>query len=416
MLYLVLFLVVLFGLNLAFLYFKFRESEGKLKSALIETQNKLREAELILTSLKHADSLHTTQVVQMQSFTAILDSLDAGVIVIGRDEMIEYVNSYARRQLGKSDTDAIRESYKILPLISAGKVSVAEAVGEALKGATKIIDQDVTFKSGTKTIPVVVRFSPVRGAAGDVVGVSLFFYDISATVDTKTQLQSSFSSFAHELRTPIAIIKTGVALVLENYTALGEEKIKKTLKSVYDRVIQLADLVNEVLSASRVEQGQVSVNKENFDLVSLTEQVVISLTPMARDKKLFLKHEKIALEEPKVVADKTKTQEILTNLVSNAIKYTYQGGVTVSHSQENNHLVTLVSDTGIGISPEQQSLLFRKFQQVGVGRTMGSGKSSGLGLFIAKQLATAMGGDVVLVKSEPNQGSEFKLTLPAVAL
>lgn len=409
MLYLIVFLAILFGLSLIFLFIKIR-SEGNLKSQLRQTSQKLEDSEMLLAQMKQAE-VARSEAASGQQLRSILDSLLAGVVVVNQSGKIEFLNRRARALLNFTD-DNIGNEYKTLPLVSLQISAIWQAIMDAGGGKSTAFGDGVSVKVGSKVVPMTMNISPFADRDGKPAGALLMLADATTIEMVKTGLQSSFSAFAHELRTPIAIIKTGVALVLEHFETLGPEKTKETLTSAYAATGELADLVTEVLNASRLEQGKVNVTKENFDLVALSKQVVTSLTPMAREKKLFLNHEAEVLINSKVTADRNKTLEILTNLISNAIKYTYQGGVTVTHQTENSHIATIVKDTGMGITPEQKRLLFQKFQQVGVSRTMGTSKSTGLGLYIAKQLALAMGGDVVLLTSEPNQGSEFKLTLP----
>jgi signal transduction histidine kinase len=146
-------------------------------------------------------------------------------------------------------------------------------------------------------------------------------------------------------------------------------------------------------------------------MVTLTDEVIANLALLARERKLFVQHETDA-EKRLVAGDRAKAAEVLTNLMSNSLKYTIQGGLTITHSSSNTTLTTTITDTGPGIPKELQSLLFKRFGQVGRAREQDPTKGSGLGLYISKRLAELMRGDVQLVKSEPGMGSTFAFILP----
>ena len=168
------------------------------------------------------------------------------------------------------------------------------------------------------------------------------------------------------------------------------------------------------MDASRLEQGRISLKKENIDLKALTTEVVHELTALAETKKLALNFKTDdAVKLSPVSADRDRAKQVIYNFVSNAINYTQIGMINVYMTKEDNFLKVSVEDTGDGISAQNQNLLFKKFQQAGeklLSRDVT--KSTGLGLYISKMLVETMGGKIWLEKSELGKGSTFAFTLP----
>jgi len=202
-----------------------------------------------------------------------------------------------------------------------------------------------------------------------------------------------------------------VSLLREKFASLSPEKIAEHLRRTDETTERLVKLVNDFLNISRIDQGRLEMKIEKFDMVTLTDEVIANLALLARERKLFVQHETDA-EKRLVAGDRAKAAEVLTNLMSNSLKYTIQGGLTITHSSSNTTLTTTITDTGPGIPKELQSLLFKRFGQVGRAREQDPTKGSGLGLYISKRLAELMRGDVQLVKSEPGMGSTFAFILP----
>ena len=223
--------------------------------------------------------------------------------------------------------------------------------------------------------------------------------------------EAFFSSAAHELRTPLTVIRMTAALLKDKFETLGHDKVTEYLRRMDETGEQLVKLVNDFLNISRIDQGRLVVTRESFDIIALTDEAINDLKLLAKERHLSIDHDP-ACDSRTVWGDRTKAKEVLTNLLSNALKYTIQGGITVTHGVQNGMLATKVTDTGAGIPEEYQPLLFKRFQQIGEAHRQASSKSSGLGLYISKKFALLMHGNLILEKSEPNKGSTFTFTLP----
>lgn len=225
-------------------------------------------------------------------------------------------------------------------------------------------------------------------------------------------VKESFSMAAHDLRSPVSIIRSAASFIQTSWDKLTPEKIKEFVKIINDEAEQMAELLSKYLDLSKIQTGKLVVEKQPFNLQSLLVETYNHYRQVAYDKKIFFNFDQSEAGLPEVTGDLIKAREILNNLISNAIKYTFQGGITLKCFQEDNFISVTIEDTGVGIASQNQGLLFQKFQQVGTSRGQTSAKSSGLGLYLAKKTAVTMGGDLILEYGEPGKGSMFKFKLP----
>ncbi len=220
------------------------------------------------------------------------------------------------------------------------------------------------------------------------------------------------ASMSHEIRTPMNGVLGMVSLLLE--TEADEEK-REYLRIIHSSATILLDLINDILDFSKIEAGQMSLKVEPFSLETLLDDCRKLLIQSAESKGIFLRSA-YPNDIPRIfISDPIRIRQILLNLMSNAIKFTREGGVTVEvaclEKTETKALLKLsVRDTGIGIPLEKQSQLFRKFSQLAMSSAR-KAEGTGLGLSIAKSLTEIIGGECG-VESVPDKGSCFWFTLP----
>jgi PAS domain S-box-containing protein len=220
-----------------------------------------------------------------------------------------------------------------------------------------------------------------------------------------------FSTMSHELRTPLASIIGFSQLLLADaeethWTQQQKSNLERTLKNGQ----HLLNLINDVLDLVKIEAGRMEISFSQVDVPELITWVVEETSSLAAEKKLDVS---IAIEDEvmSIESNPVKLRQILLNLVSNALKYTERGGVTISAARVGeDQLVLAVKDTGIGISEEGQERIFEAFYQVDGGYTRKS-SGTGLGLAIVSQLTSLLGGKIEL-ESAPGQGSAFTVILP----
>ncbi len=223
------------------------------------------------------------------------------------------------------------------------------------------------------------------------------------------RLKSDFlATMSHELRTPLNSI-LGFSDVLLSSNQLNEKQQRwvRNIKSSGDRLLAL---INDILDLAKIEAGKMQVRLEDFSVHDVCEGMLNMFRPLAEKKNIDLRGQ-IAPDIPVLRQDVTKLQQILQNLLSNAIKFTPEGGrVLLKAEAEPLHVVVTVSDTGVGIAPEEQDLVFEKFRQSGNPLTR-EHAGTGLGLSIVRELSKLLGGEVTL-QSELGRGSTFTVRLP----
>ena len=228
--------------------------------------------------------------------------------------------------------------------------------------------------------------------------------------ESADRLKSAFlATMSHELRTPLNSI-IGFTGILEQELAgpLNEEQ-KKQLGMVSASADHLLALINDVLDLSKIEAGQMKVECEPFEIQPLLEKVIRTIRPMAARKGLPVSLE-VGPGLGRVFADSRRVEQVLLNLLSNALKFTEKGELRISCSQQGSYVAISVTDTGIGIKPEDIKRLFRPFTQIDDSHTR-QYQGTGLGLSISKRLVMLMGGSIV-VESEWKKGSTFSFFLP----
>ena len=231
------------------------------------------------------------------------------------------------------------------------------------------------------------------------------------------RLKSAFlATMSHELRTPLNSIIGFTGIILQELTGPLNAEQRKQLGMVRDSARHLLALINDVLDISKIEAGQLEVSSEPFDVRASIEKAVGIVRPLAEKKGLAL-HVRLAPEIGALVSDPRRVEQVLLNLLNNAVKFTEQGAVTLtaeivpSARFAPDHAVRIsVADTGIGIKPEDLGRLFQPFRQIDTGLSR-QHEGTGLGLAICRRLADLLGGEVDAT-SEWGKGSVFTLALP----
>jgi signal transduction histidine kinase len=237
----------------------------------------------------------------------------------------------------------------------------------------------------------------------------------NSALEQANQLKSQFlANVTHELRTPLHSIISYGALILEGFVdgeLTGEQE--QHIQFMVRRAEDLSHLVDDMLDLSKIEADKIEVKVEPLHLEQSLNEVVEQLKPMSNNKDLYLRLE-IAPELPMVIADGHRLRQVVINLVSNALKFTEKGGVSIHCRivREGEMVMVSVRDTGIGISPAALDYIFEAFRQADGSTTRRFG-GTGLGLTIAKKLIELQGGEVT-VESIPGQGSTFSFTLGIV--
>jgi signal transduction histidine kinase/CheY-like chemotaxis protein len=239
----------------------------------------------------------------------------------------------------------------------------------------------------------------------------------SAALELASQHKSQFlANMSHELRTPLNAIIGLSEMLFTNEARFGTEKATEPLRRVHRAGTHLLGLINQVLDLSKIEAGKLELNPEQVNLAPLIDEVAGTARQLAIQNKNWLTVH-FSNELGSLLVDAMRLRQVLLNLLSNACKFTKGGEVTLSvirtKAPERDWIEFTVTDTGIGMTAEQQDRLFEDFTQADRSTARRYG-GTGLGLAITRRLVHMMGGEVT-VASEPGSGSRFTVRLPAVA-
>jgi signal transduction histidine kinase len=217
------------------------------------------------------------------------------------------------------------------------------------------------------------------------------------------------ATMSHELRTPMNSIIGFTGIMLQGLAGPLNPEQNKQMTMVQNSARHLLALINDVLDISKIEAGQLEFSLTSFDLRLSIEKVVKLVSPLAQKKGIGLKFD-ISDNTGTITTDQRRLEQVILNLLNNAIKFTEKGHVHISCRSENDHYFLSVSDTGIGMRPEELPNLFRPFHQIDTGLTR-KHEGSGLGLSICKKILDMMGGSIS-VESQWGEGSIFTVCIP----
>jgi PAS domain S-box-containing protein len=367
---------------------------------------------------------------EKQRFQNLSESAPFAIIMMSEDGAWQYINPRFKEMFGYdlSDVPTGKHWFKLaFPEDDYRRQVISEWIEiiERLKPGRDIIP--VTFavrcKDGTEKI-ILFRF--VRLHSGDHF---LTCEDITELRQAQQELQKAkeqaesanrakstfLANMSHELRTPLNAIIGYSEMLMEDAEDQGQEALVPDLEKIHSSGKHLLALINDILDLSKVEAGKTELYLETFDIANLIKDVASTVRPLAKTKTNTL--EVLCAEDLGLMhADLIKVRQTLLNLISNACKFTEQGTISLKAAREKadnvGWITVSVSDTGIGMTPEQMGKLFQAFTQADVSTFRNFG-GTGLGLMISRHLCRMMGGDIT-VESEPEVGTTFTVRLPAL--
>ena len=224
------------------------------------------------------------------------------------------------------------------------------------------------------------------------------------------KLKSEFlASMSHELRTPLNSIIGFADVLLEGLDGMLDSRMEQDVQLIRQSGEHLRTLIGDILDMSKIEAGRMELHYEEFDMRQVAKEIVATASPLAKEKNLTL-NLNLGEDVGMVTADRTRMRQVLWNMMGNAIKFTAKGSVTLSMKTKQDKLWVTVRDTGIGIKPQDLSIVFEQFRQIDGSLNRSTG-GTGLGMSISKRLVELHGGEIG-VDSILGQGSAFWFTIP----
>ncbi|MDQ2799386.1 MAG: response regulator, partial [Armatimonadota bacterium] len=370
---------------------------------IAERESALREQNQVLAGLNHR-------------FESVLNAANDGIAMLDRDGHFVLINRRFGELLGSRPEALLNHTVaeappQILERLAQLSIRLAVLLPTDFQD-TRGVAEEIIALDGPDHRFLQFYTAPVQGEDGqETIGRILALRDVTRERELDKMKTDFISVVSHELRTPLTSIKGYTDLLLSGATGDLSELQAEFLGIIQGSTTRLSNLINDILDISRIESGSIEIRHEPIDYRRIVSDTLRLMKAAADDKQISMD---ASLPEaiPPVRGDTDKVTQVLTNLVSNAIKYTPEGGwVKVSLEVAGDASVTTcVADSGIGVAPEDQKKLFQKFFRADNSSTR-EASGTGLGLVIAKTIIELLGGAIWL-ESEPGRGSRFFFTLP----
>jgi len=364
---------------------------------------------LMARELKKYSDMNVEQLLaEKQKSEAVIRNIDDGVILIDSNSIVTAMNPAAADALDVSMNRVV--GTHVLEVIKNEKLY--EIIKRTIEtGTAPNIDEDnriVTRGEEDKRKTFQFLITPITTKRNALVGVVFQLRDITHFKELDRLKSEFIMTASHELKTPLTSMEMSIGLLKENAADNLNDNQKQLLDAADEDIRRLKSLIKDLLDLSRIESGKIEMEFDRVDTRVLFEKAIAAQKSIATEKGVQL--EAKAVENiPPVNADPTKITWVLTNLISNALRYTDDGGFIKLDAMDVGPQVQInVRDDGKGIPYEYQSRIFDKFVQV---KNDPSAGGSGLGLAICKEIVRAHGG-TIWVDSTPGEGSTFSFTLP----
>ncbi|EAF0835822.1 PAS domain-containing protein [Listeria monocytogenes] len=340
-----------------------------------------------------------------QRLNAIVQNLVSGVMLINVDKQVIMTNRTMYQILGETEITG-KPFYEVIKSFALSQL--IEATFE-----TKTIQQKEIILYFPREMILDASVSPILGENGEITGIILLLHDITQIRHLENVRSEFVTNVSHELKTPVTALK-GFAETLLDGAMYDEVLLKKFLTIIKEESDRLHRLIMDILALSRIEQNPVAENVELVDVDEVIEQSARTIFEMATEKNIRVTIPEKTSASVMIETDRDKLQQIIINLLSNAINYTpVDGKVEVKLIEQEAEVIIEVTDNGIGIPAKDIDRVFERFYRVDKARSRHSG-GTGLGLSIVKHLVENCGGRIE-VESQEEVGSTFRVTLPKKA-
>lgn len=343
---------------------------------------------------------------------AILTSISEGVVVVNDRGKIEFMNRAAEMMLKSKTKEARGKRWGVdMPVVldsnGASMESAKTIVSQVLETGLRMKQSCIYQTEDKKQLSVIAIATPVV-LQEKKIGVVIVFRDQTQEVEIEQRRSEFITILSHQLRSPLTAMQWVAEVFLEK-----EKRISKRghayLNDIRTSVYRLSRLVDALLSASRLENEKVSIIPQELNVIHFMKNLLKEYYPLCDMKKIHLSF--THPDEMRIVTDRGAFRSIVQSLISNAVEYTSEGGsVTITLTQEDDTIMLVVKDTGIGIPVTEQGKIFERFYRASNARRERP-TGTGLGLYIAKEATKLLGGSIRF-DSEEGKGVEFFVKLP----
>ena len=381
-------------------------------SLLVELQKKVDELQIANKKLEdyssHLEDLvkeKTANILDMNGkLTQILQNCTEGILTVTPQGQICEINSGAENILGLSK-DFIDET-PINKIISSSSDILNEFSSE---GPIKIKDISVKNPLSGRVIPIELSISPILSDNKFIGKYVVVIRDITIEAEINRMRDDFIATLTHDLRTPLLAGIQALEFLLNGTLGEISDKQRQILSTMKGSNEDMLGLVNALLEVYKYEAGKLNLAKTEFLINDLAESCYNEVLPLAKAKKIELEIQTDLTKDKKIYADKTELRRVIINLLGNAINHTFENGkITISTQLQKDDCILSVSDTGIGIPRSDIPKLFKRFSQ---GTSEKRSVSTGLGLYLSRQIMEAHNGKIWL-ESDVNEGSCFSILIP----
>jgi two-component system, NtrC family, sensor histidine kinase KinB len=339
---------------------------------------------------------------------AILSSIEDGLVVFDTKLKVTGINPAARQMLNLAFTECM--TLQCADILQ--DLHFCDLIHQTVEtgGQPDVPEEQriIALPEGERTRHYLYSITAIRGRDRKLSGIVLLLRDVTRLKEVERLKSEFIMAASHELRTPLTSLSMSVDLLLEHAAQGLAAKDKDLLQAAHEEVHRMKALVNDLLDLSKIEAGRIELAFESAPVSTLLDHVEKVFKNQMDMKEISFTSE-IKADTPKIRADANKITWVLTNLISNALRYVSRGGhIAISAHRIGPHVHLSVRDDGPGIPPEYQSKIFQKFVQVKDREPGGTG----LGLAICKEIVRAHGG-AIWVESSAGKGSTFTFTLPS---
>lgn len=362
---------------------------------------------LTTKTIHDVETAQNQQNLERNQLLTLINSLNVAVLTVSSSGRVRLYNAALLNLLDTNDSLAGKPIADILTLEDGDGEPFTDSVTDAKLPFER---DDLSLRLGDgDVIRLLISGAPIRGAnrVGPE-GYILLLRDITKTKSLEEERDEFISVISHELRTPVTIAEgtlSNLSLLLDKGGTV--KKLKPAVVEAHEQIVYLADMVNDLGTLSRAERG-VGDELENIELNQLLNEMYHRYQPAAAKKGLELNLD-VDPRLGRLTTSRLYLEEILQNLITNSIKYTPTGSVTVSARKQNGQVTFAIKDTGIGISKTDQRQIFKKFYRSEDYRTRET-SGTGLGLYVTHKLAGKLH-TTIEVTSRLNHGSTFSFTL-----
>jgi PAS domain S-box-containing protein len=392
--------------------------------------------DLLIGEIRERDHAEKALKESERKYRDLVESANSVILRWKPDGSITFFNAFAQKFFGFTEPEIIGKNVvgTIVPVLESSGRDLSVLMDDLEQNPEKhIFNENENIKKNGERVWIAWTNKPVFDESGAITEILSVGNDITIRrkieesllntmnelaiakeqAESADRIKSAFlATMSHELRTPLNSIIGFTGTILQGLAGPLNEEQNKQLNMVQNSSRHLLALIGDVLDISKIEAGQLELLPSQFQLKPAIEKIIKVILPMAEKKGLRI-HLDIADDPGTIIADQRRLEQVILNLLNNAVKFTEKGHINVLNKIENGMCILSVEDTGIGMKPEDIPKLFQPFYQIDSG-TARKNEGTGLGLSICKKILDLMNGSID-VQSKLGEGSTFTIQFPVIA-